>query len=756
MRRELAGEQNFGQAKSGEARLSESRTGEARAAGHLRLFAFFHLNLAYSSIEEEQRAEVVQHCYWPLLRLVKSRKLPVGIETSSVTLEFIRSIDPAWVVEFSNLCGDGLCELIGSGYVQLIGPLVPPEVNAANLRLGNDAYSQMLGVRPLIALINEQAYSAGLIQHYIDAGFRAIIMEWDNPSRYHTEWSSEFRYLPQTACGQHGEEIALIWNKSIAFQKFQRVAHGEMELAEYLPYLYGHLSEKPRVFPVYGNDVEIFDFRPGRYHTEAALAEGSEWERISRLFDALLGDDRFEFVLPSATLHWMDSSGAGNRLHLESAEDPVPVKKQEKYNITRWAVTGRNDLGINTRCRRLYEALKERGEDELWRELCYLWSSDFRTHITEKRWAGYLSRLEIFEKRVGIRDIASAVSSSDGDLRVSDGAGTHPNTAKRVALGWDTLRLSDSLQGRDSPRVLVLPLGSDRLRGWVARREGRFFSLENDLVRVVLNCQRGLAVDSLIVKKVSDKSLLGTLPHGYYTDIALGADYYSGHLVLETPGQAKVTDLSSVEPGISLACDGESVAVWGSIATPLGLIRKRIVVSPQGEFAIEYRLDWEEMPPGALRLAHVTLNPDAFRSERLAFECHNGGFLPERFSVGEKRIDHGRSVSFLVSASSALGMTHGELRLGDDERLVTVKTQLDQACVVAQVMFIPVVDSFFFRASFSAAELDETCRNRPRVDFPRTFSFMVSAGEGFEDSGKVGASEATDRTGPLDRTSRKS
>jgi Glycosyl hydrolase family 57 len=654
----------------------------------LRLFAFFHLNLAYSSIEEDQRSEVVQRCYWPLLRLVRTLELPVGIEASAFTLDCIRSIDPGWATEFATLCSKGLCELIGSGYVQLIGPLVPPEVNAANLRLGNEAYERLLGIRPSIALVNEQAYSAGLVQHYIDAGFRAIIMEWDNPSRYHPEWSPEFRYLPQIACGQHGEEIPLIWNKSIAFQKFQRLAHGEMELDEYLPYLYGHLSETPRMFPLYGNDVEIFDFRPGRYRTEPALREIGEWERISRLFDAILKDKRFEFILPSTTLNWMGAPGAGNRLRLESAEDPVPVKKQEKYNITRWAVTGRNDLGINSRCRRLYEALKERSEtdDESWRELCYLWSSDFRTHITDQRWSAYLQRLDAFEQRL---DIGKATATS-GNSRITEAQ---------------------------------LPAG------FRSCREGRFLKLENDLVQVVLNCRRGLAIDSLVVKKISDKSLLGTLPHGYYQDIALGADYYSGHLMLETSGQPKITDLSAVEPHIGCADEGDSVMVEGEVATPLGIIRKRIRVTREGQLGIEYKLEWEEMPPGALRLAHVTLNPEAFHHEHLYFESHNGGFLPERFSVGAKRIEHGRSVSFLVSAGGAMGMTDGELSLGDEERTVKVQTHPDQACVVAQVTFIPVVGSFFYRASFSVAELDETCRNRPRVDFPRTLAFTVTAGQ---------------------------
>ena len=243
-----------------------------------------------------------------------------------------------------------------------------------------------MGFRPDIALVNEQAYSAGLVQHYIDAGYRAIIMERDNPYRLHPEWNPEWRYLPQIACGQHGEEISLIWNKAIAFQKFQRYAHGEMELAEYLEYLCGHLSDESRAFSFYGNDVEIFDFRPGRYYTEASLHEDGEWNRIDRLFEALLSDGRFSFIRPSQALDLLKLPEAGYRLHLESPEQPIPVKKQEKYNITRWAVTGRDDLGINTACWRIFESLKENPvpNDDDWRELCYLWSSDFRTHITEK------------------------------------------------------------------------------------------------------------------------------------------------------------------------------------------------------------------------------------------------------------------------------------------------------------------------------------------------------------------------------------
>ena len=49
------------------------------AATTLHLFAFFHLNLAFSSIEEEQRGEVIERCYWPLLELAQECG-PIGIE----------------------------------------------------------------------------------------------------------------------------------------------------------------------------------------------------------------------------------------------------------------------------------------------------------------------------------------------------------------------------------------------------------------------------------------------------------------------------------------------------------------------------------------------------------------------------------------------------------------------------------------------------------------------------------------------------
>lgn len=631
------------------------------------LYTVFHLNLCYSSIEDEQRAKVIKRCYWPLLLLANDYNVQIGIEASGFTLEKIAALDPAWMSELCKLNKKGVCEFIGSGYAQIIGPLVPAEVNAANLRIGNEIYEKLLGFHPQIALINEQAYSAGLIQHYLDAGYRAIIMEWDNPDRCHPEWNPEWRYLPQIACGQHGEEIAIIWNNSIAFQKFQRYAHGDMELDDYLDYLIRQTANKSRSFPFYGNDVEIFDFRPGRYHTEAALRDEGEWWRIRLLFKKLQSDDRFKFILPGQVLELINEPEAGHKLHLESSMQPIPVKKQDKYNITRWAVTGRDDLGINTACRQIYEALRYNcaATDNDWRELCYLWSSDFRTHITDSRWHRYCERLNQFQKKMILP--------------------ANPKTNERRWISTAGL-----------PNV---------------KRSGKYLIVETESVRVNLNLSRGLVIDGLWLGAIEGPPLCGSLPHGHYDDITLGADWYTGHTVLETYGQPKVTDLSPVEPMVKIHEESGDVLIEGAVSTNLGLITKSIeVCSREPTLKLGYRLELEAVQIGSFRLGNITLNPDAFDRSSLIYRTCNGGKEPENFPLAGTSVEHGRTVSFLVSASCGIGITCGWIELGDNQRVLRIDVDKTAAALIGLISYREVGDTYFCRLALSAGEMDETRR----------------------------------------------
>jgi len=81
----------------------------------------------------------------------------------------------------------------------------------------------------------------------------------------------------------------------------------------------------------------------------------------------------------------------------------------------------------------------------------------------------------------------------------------------------------------------------------------------------------------------SEDWLCGTLPHGYYDDINWGADYYTGHLVLESPGYRRITDLKTVG-AVSVAYDQttESIRIKTEILLDRGKLYKKINISAHG------------------------------------------------------------------------------------------------------------------------------------------------------------------------------
>lgn len=638
----------------------------------LSLFSFFHLNLAYSAIEIEQHHLVIEKCYWPLLRLARKRGLPFGIELSGYTLERIQEIDPSWVAELRSLLSDGVCELIGCGFAQVIGPLVPDVVTLQNLKIGNQVYEDCLGVRPSLALLNEQVYSAGMVKHYLDVGYKAIIMEWDNPSRGRTDWNPEWKYFPQIAKGVDGE-IPVIWNQSIAFQKFQRYVHGELNLNDILIYLKTHKGPISRIFSLYGNDVEVFDFRPGRYMTESPLHADGEWKRIDALYEAIQSDKDFHFIKPSKALMMMDQSDASNILQLERASIPIPVKKQDKYNPVRWAVTGRDDLYINTTCWKIFDALTASFEvtTDDWKELCYLWSSDFRTHITESRWQNYLVRLHDFSS-VWVRNPDYETSVKNNLFRKYDELITHENKLKTI-------------------------------------KDGHLLIIEGDRMRVELNCLRGLALDSFVDLKYSEVPLCGTIQHGFFNDIGWGADYYSGHLVFESPGRQKITDLVEVDPTINYFDGG--VSVFAVIDTPLGEIEKSWHIDDQkGEIRLAYKISWSEKMLGSLRLGYMTLLPGRWDQGKLSFITHNGGSTVENFSLSQVEVNHGKAVSLLVSANQLVGVTKGIFMFSDSQCAISASIDKSKSALIALVNNHKVGDDYFTRTAFSAREVDDTSK----------------------------------------------
>jgi hypothetical protein len=643
-----------------------------RSTATLQLFAFFHLNLAFSSIEEDQRREVIRRCYWPLLDLAQAHG-PIGLEITGFTLEEIAARDPEWCDRARALVANGRIELIGSGYAQIIGPLVPASVTEANLRIGNEIYERFLGCRPSLVLINEQAYSAGLVGLYLDAGYRALLMDWDNPAAHHPEWPGETRYLPQRAVGSCGREIALLWSSTVAFQKLQRFVHGDMTLDEYLEYIRGRHGSRPRALCLYASDAEIFDFRPGRYKTEEAIGSTSEWKRFAVALAAVQAEPRCTLIAPSDALQLASVEGADLSLHLESAACPVPVKKQRKYSLARWAVTGRDDVAINSACERIYRGLMARNADNAaWKELCYLWSSDFRTHITEKRWASLCEQLSRAERQ------------------------------------WATEEPNGIHRPRDAETV-----------------SERHIGISTPSISATLDRRRGLAVERLRFAGDSHAAI-GGLPHGHFDDIALQADWYTGDCVFEAPGEHKVTDLEWCEAHRWRSSEGDIFAS-ARTETPKGSIEKIMrfhAAKPRVDFDVTFH--WSDWGKGSLRLGHVTLLPDAFDWEKLSLTTHNGGKVCETFRLKDALVDHGAPVSFLVSSSHGLGMTGGWATIGDGKTTIKIDVDRATAPLLGFLTYKRIGGSLFCQFVLSALELDETRKPSPYRTGPRRFRFGIS------------------------------
>jgi hypothetical protein len=355
---------------------------------------------------------------------------------------------------------------------------------------------------------------------------------------------------------------------------------------------------------------------------------------------------------------------------LETAACPVPVKNQCKYNLTRWAVTGRDDIAINAACQRIYAALSRADADDAeWKQLCRLWASDFRTHITDIRWKAYCAELSAMETRVGSK-----------------------------------------------PALMPIVVRGEKL-------QDRFVDVTTNALSARLDRRRGLAVTWLAFG--DDKPCVGGLPIGYFDDVSLQADWYTGNCVLEQPGEPKITDLEWAEAEIDQDALGNTVVV-GKISTPLGPIEKVLrfhADAPRLDFDLTFH--WMYWPKGSLRLGHITLLPDVFDERRLTLTTHNGGPVPETFALCGQRVEHGAPVSFLVSASGGLGMTEGWAELSDGTRNIRVEVDREMAPLLGLLTHREVKGRLFCQLMLSMLELDDTSRATSYAVAPRRARFSL-------------------------------
>jgi hypothetical protein len=637
-------------------------------------YLLFHLNLAFSSIEEKQRPVVIERCYTPLLDLIEQHNLPIGIEMTGWTLRQIQQIAPEWVARFRSLLGEGRCELIGSGYTQLIGPLVPHSVNQWNQRLGLEDYQRILGQQPRLALVNEMAFSSGLVSTYLNAGYQGIIMDRDNVRLALALEDQAYEAVPSHALGPDGVQLPVLWSDSILFQKLQRFAHGEIGLGDYLQYFHKRATTATRPLAAYCNDAEIFDFRPGRFSTEAAQQQESEWRRVAELLTRLRDQEGVVWLAPSAALAASATSNPAEARTLSSIRQPVPVKKQAKYNLARWAVSGRNNLWLNSCCYQLEQQLAGNDNPDDWRELCELWASDLRTHITSERW--HQAR-ELLDRRIA----RSVVPEK-------------PSGAKIAPQGWNITQSPD----------------------------GIFLTVETADLHLTLKRRKGLTIHSLAFRSQGFVPVVGTLPHGYFESIEYGADFYTGGVIIDLPGEhQRVTDLVPAEAEFHASAD--ELSIFTRINTACGPIEKTLKIQRSGErLNLAFAFPGWPRPRGIVRVGTTTFLPEAFDGQ-LQLSCTNGGPYPEVFPL-DRNCDHSHPSSSLVSSTTGLGASSGEICIGDSTRALRLSWNPAHAAAFPMLIHQRIPPTHLTRLLFSLSELDDT--SRPEGGMPG-FSYTIEA-----------------------------
>ena len=633
----------------------------------INLYSIFHINCSFSSIDEKEIPILIKKSYWPLLNLIQENNFNIGIECSGSSLEKIYKHDKKWVYKFRDLIKNKKCELIGSGLQQIISPSCPEKITKINLQIGLEIYKRLLNVKPKFALINEQAFSKSLINIY-NRFFSCIIVDWINSNQSINKKNRYFNSCPTNIIDDYKNKIPVIWSNSLAFQKFQRYIFGEISFDNYIKFV----NSQTKFLCVYSNDCEIFNYKDKRYKNNSQKKESNlHWERIRDLYKYFKKNTKNYKLLQLSSIQKKKDK---KFLKISSAQAPIIVKKQKKYNINRWAVCGENNFYKNSVCWKIFKSFEKKKikKKDMWIDLCELWSSDYRTHTTTKKNLKFHKLvLKLFNK-----------------LKI-----------KRTNDKYNKLSSFKKIKLSNNKNIKI---------------NNNFISFYTKNFVLKLNLKKGLTIDQFTDKTVSKNPLFGTIYQGQLDYLENLSDYYSGHFNLFLHNNLKkITDISIQDPKLSLFKKNSQIYLLTSKFkfTELGTVDKSIEVNLKKR-EIYLKFNFKKIAPAILRLFNITLGPKSFNSKKLYFSSNNGGKKMENFELMES-FNHGSPVSEVskyTSSNNSLTMTDGSLIIGDDRKKIVFNNNVDENPFVGLIEYKKLPKNFFLRASFSCREMDDTSK----------------------------------------------
>lgn len=617
-------------------------------------YKVYHANLAFSAIPEEKLAEVIDKCYLTLLDFVQKTNTKIGLEISGYSLEIIQKLRPFWIEKFKELNSYGLIELIGSGYMQIIAPIIPYKVNLQNQIIGLETYINILGIIPKIAFVNEQTFSKSLVDLYSEAGYEALIMEWNNAYSLNKKIKKNFAYSPIIVKGI-SKNLPLLWSDSILFQKFQRTVHGERDMDFYINFVKQYIK-KYKAIPIYSSDLEIFNFRPGRFETEEII-KNDEWKIIAEIVKNL--KHFCEFDLPSKVLE--KTLKKDKIISLTTSSNSIIVKKQDKYSLSRWAACGRGANYINTLCFKYFQKIKNGKDIYHWKILLKYWGSDYRTHITEEKW------------QIAINDLENFVTSEENEIHI----------------------LEESKQNFYEKNNLVI--------------------YKKNNLKILFDKNKGLTLDSIFID--NKKFPICTIKHGELDLIKHGADFFTGTTIIESSETKKISDLVEVE-NINYYKINENISkIESSIQLKNGIkeIKSWIINEKNNTIIFDLILDCPSFIRGSIRAGILTFDK-TFSLKNGSIKVKNGYKYYEKIDLKNNEINQHIPKSLIQSSISGLGCTNGVLKFENDD--YSFKIKIDRKVSYPFIMLQNNKDKmgYLTRIYFSLQELDDTLKEKK--DYP--------------------------------------
>jgi len=608
----------------------------------MKLYSIFHINTDFSSVEKCQISNIIKNCYWPLLKFAANNNIKISIEATASSLLDINMLDKKWIEQLKRLILSEKCEFIGSGYKQIIAPLIPYEVNNYNFKRGNEIYRQLLGFAPNICFVNEQSFSSSMIDLYYSNGYKSIVIDWNNFFKANPLAKNDNQYQVCSIRDNKNKKINVIWNNSINFQKFQRYIYDEINLSELTTEIEKLKKKKNINYSLYGSDVEIFNFRPKRFFNENKI-ELDEWDKINNLYTYLSKDNKIEYSLIKNLTHKTKNIFLKN---ITNAENPILVKKQNKYNITRWALSGHDDLRLNTYCWNLFYKIKNTKNKKKWDELCDFWSSDYRTHLTKKKW----------------KKLESKINKTNKEKK------RHANK-----------------------KYLSKKIISNE------------YVLKNKNIEIIFNVKKGFSIKSYRNLEISSKKLFGWLPQGALNSIDYDVDYFSGHFTHESQA-IKHSDLNFNTKSILVNKNKLLIKVKSK-----KINYTKIIELKKNELNLELFLKKISSGVTRIFYITINPENFSYKSLFYACK-NGSRTIEKFSLKNSKNFNHGNRVSTLISANTCIGATDNKFYLGDREKCIEITINRKLSCIYPMVQFFKNKKKYLLRVYFSAGETDDTLK----------------------------------------------